>query len=685
MKILINLLAIILIQLSAFPQQNKIEYTDISPDGKEISTYKGSETLLPGVVIKSGNDIPFGLTPDWSSTLDRQIGGMAWADYDGDGDLDLATGCYFSQSFPPIPEYEVLIYRNDNGVLTTTPAWISSDMRSTTDIRFADINGDGRPELLAANGDNSFVASVIYFNGPGGLSNTPGWISTDNNWTVGAAFGDIDGDGDLDLVFANQGNSVIPTKPLCAFYNNNGVFSTTPNWISDDQMISSTISFGDIDNQQLEVQVSEFVGNDTSYTFSLPLFPIYSIDSVLVNGIPFAQYCYDQVSGWISLGTRPASGVPVRVVYKYISKGDIGVSKWVNYQSGVYYNNNGVLNTLPGWTVGNTLSQKGSAWADFDKDGFMDLAISGNGTQTVIYKNNNGVLTGPIWTSNSPSTSAQDLITGDIDGDGYPELAVIHFGSRRTEIFKNRNGVLDTDPTWVYIAGSSATSIAFGDLNGDGFLDLAVGTARAPVVVFLNQSPPIPVELNSFTASVDGNDVHLQWLTSSEVNNLGFEILCSARNDDWKTIGFVEGKGTTTEVTNYSFIDRELSAGIYNYRLKQIDYDGTFKYYNLSESVEVGLPGGFELSQNFPNPFNPSTRIKYTIPGVIASETKQSHLVSLKVYDVLGNEIAVLVDEFKQAGIYEIDFDASGLSSGVYYYQLRAGDFTEAKKMILLR
>lgn len=135
----------------------------------------------------------------------------------------------------------------------------------------------------------------------------------------------------------------------------------------------------------------------------------------------------------------------------------------------------------------------------------------------------NGTLTGPVWTSNSVNTSAQELITGDLDRDGYPELAVIHFGGGRTEIFKNRSGVLDTTPTWLYIAGSSATSISFGDVNGDGALDLAVGTARTPVVVFINQLT-IPVELVSFTASINVNEVRLNWSTATETNNRGFEI-----------------------------------------------------------------------------------------------------------------------------------------------------------------
>ncbi|MBE0573167.1 MAG: T9SS type A sorting domain-containing protein [Ignavibacteriaceae bacterium] len=683
-----------------YSQQSDITYTDISPDGKSISTYKSNDSYLDDQVVISSDDIPYGLTPDWSSTLDRQIGGMAWGDYDNDGDLDLATGCYFSNSYPPIPEFEVLIYRNDNGILTTTPAWISTDMRSTTDVKFADLNGDEKPELIAANGDNSFVPSVIYFNSETGLSNAPSWISQDNNWTVGEALCDIDDDGDLDLAFGNQGNSVIPTKPMCIFYNNGGTFQTVPNWLSADEMITNSVAFGDLDNQQIRYKFLEYVGDGIRYAFHLPLYPIYSVDTVLVDDLPYYEYCYDPIGGWLSLGTKPGSGITVKISYRYISKGDLAASKWVYYESGVYFNNNGVLNTLPGWTVGNTETQKGIGWADFDQDGFKDLAISGSGVQTVIYKNVNGVLTGPIWTSNSVNPSAQELITGDVDRDGYPELAVVHFGTKRIEIFKNRSGVLDTTPTWLYIAGSSANSIAFGDVNGDGALDLAVGTARSPVVVFINQLT-IPVELISFTASVTENDVQLNWSTATETNNSGFEIQKTSpfpspyqgeggeAGRGWESIGFVPGYGTSTEKHSYSFNDENLVDGNYQYRLKQIDFDGTSSYSEIVE-VEINSPGQFVLEQNYPNPFNPSTKIKYSIPAVIVNDLKQSQHVTISVYDVLGNEVVTLVNEEKPAGEYEVIFDSHSsevrnLPSGIYFYKLETSNFAEAKKMILLR
>ncbi len=127
-----------------------------------------------------------------------------------------------------------------------------------------------------------------------------------------------------------------------------------------------------------------------------------------------------------------------------------------------------------------------------------------------------------------------------------------------------------------------------------------------------------------------------------------------------------------------------MSTGKYQYRLKQIDFDGSFEYSNVIE-VEICSPDEFNLSQNYPNPFNPSTKIKFNIPSVIASGAKQSEMVTLKVYDILGNEIASLVNEEKPAGSYEVDFDGTNLTSGIYFYELKAGSFILTKKMTYLK
>jgi len=190
-------------------------------------------------------------------------------------------------------------------------------------------------------------------------------------------------------------------------------------------------------------------------------------------------------------------------------------------------------------------------------------------------------------------------------------------------------------------------------------------------------SPIIPVELVSFSADNIGNDIYLHWTTATEVNNLGFSVLRSTDPENsWDEIGFVPGFGTTTEYKNYSFKDENVSASNYYYKLKQIDFNGQFEF-SKTIQLEVISPDKFSLEQNYPNPFNPTTIIKYTLGS--------REFVELKVFDVLGNKLDVLVNETQDAGTYEVDFSSEGLSSGIYFYKLNAGTFTSIKKMILLR
>jgi photosystem II stability/assembly factor-like uncharacterized protein len=195
-------------------------------------------------------------------------------------------------------------------------------------------------------------------------------------------------------------------------------------------------------------------------------------------------------------------------------------------------------------------------------------------------------------------------------------------------------------------------------------------------VVLLTENNGIPVELTDFSGSVKGNSIFLNWQTATELNNNGFEVERKCDKKDWSKLGFVTGHGTTTQKQFYQFQDQPERNGIYSYRLRQIDYDGTFEYSD-EISVDFTPQYTFELEQNYPNPFNPLTIIKYQIPKL--------DFVTLKVYDVLGNEILTLVNEKIPAGSYEFDFDAAGLPSGIYLYRLQAGEFMETKKMILIK
>lgn len=187
----------------------------------------------------------------------------------------------------------------------------------------------------------------------------------------------------------------------------------------------------------------------------------------------------------------------------------------------------------------------------------------------------------------------------------------------------------------------------------------------------------LPVELSSFTSIVNERNITLNWTTASEENNSGFEIERSKVNGQWSIIGYLNGQGNSNIAHNYSFEDRNLSSGRYNYRLKQIDYNGNFQYFDLQNEVVIGTPEKFSLHQNYPNPFNPTTKINYDIP--------KEGIVKLTIFDNNGREMKTLVNEFRTAGYYTTDFNALNLSSGVYYYKLQSNNFVATKKMVILK
>jgi len=192
---------------------------------------------------------------------------------------------------------------------------------------------------------------------------------------------------------------------------------------------------------------------------------------------------------------------------------------------------------------------------------------------------------------------------------------------------------------------------------------------------------PVPVELAAFTAISENGSVVLDWTTATETNNKGFEIERKSANGEFVNVGFVSGNGTTTKITNYSFSDKPFAAGNYTYRLKQIDFDGTFSFSN-EVNVDITNPDAFTLSQNYPNPFNPSTSITFSLP--------EASNVKIVVYDVVGNKIAELVNGNFATGWHKADFDASKMNSGIYLYTITAQSvngksFSATRKMMLIK
>jgi hypothetical protein len=197
------------------------------------------------------------------------------------------------------------------------------------------------------------------------------------------------------------------------------------------------------------------------------------------------------------------------------------------------------------------------------------------------------------------------------------------------------------------------------------------------LIVGTQWSDVLPVELTSFTASVVNNTVNLKWSTATEINNKGFEIQRkSAANDNYTTIASVGGNGTSTSVHSYAYNDKLSVSGKYSYRLKQVDFSGAVNYSNAIEA-DVNAPVQFGLNQNYPNPFNPSTTINFSIA--------KAGNVSLRVYNLLGQEVRTLLTGFKAAGSYTVNFNAEGLNSGLYLYKLETENFSQVKKMTLLK
>jgi len=356
---------------------------------------------------------------------------------------------------------------------------------------------------------------------------------------------------------------------------------------------------------------------------------------------------------------------------------------------------------------------------DVNGDGYDDVIIGASGYDNVetdegkvfVYPGSNTGLTSvPVWTAESNQEGANlgncVASAGDANCDGKSDVIAGAWAYDHGETdegsafiwFSSSFGVNGTPANANWSAESNQDSAYFGlsvstagDVNSDDKTEVIVGaylfdngqTNSGKAYVYTVCDFPLPVELSSFTSSVNNNNVQLNWTTASETNNSGFDIERrderSEAQDVWNQISFINGHGTTTSPNNYEFTDRNLASGKYNYRLKQTDFNGNFEYHNLSDEVVIEVPEKFELAQNYPNPFNPSTVIRYSL--------SENSFVTLKVYDVTGNEVATLVSEKQNSGTYNYQFSTvnNQLSSGVYFYKIQAGNFSAVKRMLLIK
>lgn len=277
-----------------------------------------------------------------------------------------------------------------------------------------------------------------------------------------------------------------------------------------------------------------------------------------------------------------------------------------------------------------------------------------------------------------PDGSTTDYKTMTVQVVNHKVAVTIFFTGNGTGNGTQLSSALPMGELICSISLSVLNQNALSNVTWDNVNSAMVTTAFAAVAGTFdgNDASPLPVELKSFTAFQSGSKVMLKWRTESEVRNSGFELERKSANTDWKKITFVAGAGNSNVPKEYSYKDFPSGNKEFQYRLKQIDVDGSTVYSPVVE-VSLAIPAKFNLDQNYPNPFNPTTNVRFELPA--------DSRVNLKIYNMLGQQVAELINQDYPAGYHSVVFDASNLASGTYIYRLEAGSFSEIKKMMLIK
>ena len=467
-----------------------------------------------------------------------------------------------------------------------------------------------------------------------------------------AASGDLYGISAIDSLNCWVGWLSSSGTPASIYRTTNGGSSWTIQWFLansfPDGIKMFTLNYG--------IAIADPTGNNKPYQFRYttnggttwnlsPTSPIALNEYGIINAFDFI----DTSHIWVGSANTVTTGTTSKIY------------RTINGINGTW------LNTVVQGTAGSTgLYYQAIAFTDINRG----LAGSSQGD---IVKTTDG---GATWTAVVPpvglSTFSAIHMFGFKDGSNVIRMSAIDATSTYY-CFKTT----DWGTSWVEEV--LPTEGAVGGIQHMQFVNANLGYSGGLGGTIMKYSITLPVELTSFTANTSMGKVTLNWRTATEINNSGFEIQRKTDDNNWVIIAFKNGNGTSTNAINYTFTDNisGLNANKLSYRLRQVDFNGQSQYSPVV-LVDNIVPLNYSVSQNFPNPFNPSTIIKYQLP--------QNSFVSLKVYNSLGQETATLVSGMVNAGTYEVQFNASNLSSGVYYYVINAGNnFVQTKKMILIK
>jgi hypothetical protein len=666
------------------------------------------------VFVYHGSATGLSTTPSWTAESNQAGAQFGWSvssagDVNGDGFSDVIVGAPEFDS-PEANEGRVFVYHGSATGLSTTPSWTAES--NQVGARFGwsvssagDVNGDGFSDVIVgapefgSPGAPEFGSPelgegrvFVYHGSATGLSTTPSWTAESNQvgarfgWSVSSA-GDVNGDGFSDVIVGADGFSNGEAFEGAAFvYHGSATgLSTSANWTAESNQGNARFGFsvssaGDVNGDGFSDVIVGAYGFENDQFGEGAVFIYHGSATGLSTS-----------ANWTAVGNQAFAGFGWSVSSAGDVNGDgfsdviVGAPEFdspeANEGRAFVYHGSGTS------FVTQTVNASGTYTFGTTGMSIAFTGVSGTGTCKVVRYDTPA--SNRAFAGASPTFVSKYRFVVESSGFSFTnaELRI-----NRTQL-PFLGGIANASTVTVYrrpTPGSGAHPtpgsgrfVALPSAFNSSFPDevRATTTAFSEFILGSNDlSNSLPVELVEFVGHRVQSGVELVWKTASELNNAGFEVQRrsekrGASDEAWQVLGFVRGAGTTSEAKRYVFVDRT-ATGKVQYRLKQVDFDGAFEYSPIIE-VEAGVPRTFELSQNYPNPFNPSTVISYQLP--VVSE------VSLKVYDLLGREVATLVNQRQEAGRYQVVFDASRLASGVYFYRLQAGAFVETRKMMVVR
>ncbi len=679
--------------------------------------YDNGETDEGAAFVYHGSFFGLSTTPDWTAESNQAgaefgISVASAGDVNGDGFSDVIVGAwYFDNS--QTDEGAAFVYHGSALGLNTTADWTTYGGVANAWYGFfvasaGDVNNDGFSDVIV--GAPNYLnqgAAYAYYGSSSGLNTVADWFTTVtvSNALYGrsvASAGDVNGDGYSDVIVGSNGFTNTFTGEGAAFvYHGSALgLNTSAAWVT----------YGNQTQARYGVSVAS-AGDVNGDGFSDVIVGAWGFDAI--NGNEGAAFVWCGSANGVNSGVN---GTPVNAAWAAFGS-QVGMELGSSVASAGDVNGDGFSDVIVGaWLFSNGEGNEGAAFVyhgsgtsfvtqTVSADGLYTFpptgvsiffsGVSGSGTCKVVRYDNpasNRAFAGGSPTSVSPYRFV-------IKATGFTFTnAELRFN--RTQIpnagIGNANTVIvyrrPTPGTGANPTPGSGRFVALSNAFNSSFPDEVRATTTSFSEFLLGSNDPdnpLPVELSAFTGAATPNGVRLQWTTQSEQNNAGFEVRRKAANEDFVTIASyrfdpsLRGKGTTTSATTYSFLDENVEVGkSYTYRLRSVDFDGTVYDYAQTVSVEVREPVQarvyeYALEQNYPNPFNPATTIRYSV--------KELGKVSLRVYDVMGREVMVLVDRVQGPGEYAVAVDGSKLSSGVYFYQLRAGGFLFTRKMMLVK